>query len=97
MDYVEQRRNKEAQFIKTARDCYLYQHLLEPIQSQRTDNSSLIDLVLIDKVMQVSGIEYDALLNKSDHCVIIFKCDCYLDYYQPKERYISTIKLTLIR
>ena len=38
--------------------------------------------------MQVSDIGYNALLGKSDHCVITFKYHCYLDYSQPKERYV---------
>ena len=77
--------SKEAQFIETIRDCYLYQHLLEPTRSRSTDNLSLIDLVLTNEVMQVSDIEYYALLGKRDQCVITFKYHCYLDYSQPKE------------
>ena len=80
--------SKEAQFIETIRDCYLYQQLLEPTWSRSTDNPSLTDLLLTDEVTQVSDIEYHAPLGKSDHCVITFKHHCYLDYSQPKERYI---------
>ena len=65
-------KSKGAQFIETIRDCYLYQHLLEPTRSQSTDNPSLIDLVLTSEVMQVSDIEYHAPLGKSDHCIFIF-------------------------
>ena len=79
-------KSKGAQFIETIRDCYLYQHLLEPTRSQSTDNPSLIDLVLTSEVMQVSDIEYHAPLGKSDHCIFIFKYHCYLDHSQPKER-----------
>ena len=80
--------NKEAQFIETIRDCYLYKHLLKPTRSRSTDDSSLIDLVLTNEVMQVSNIEYHAPLSKSDHCVTTFKYHCCLDYSQPKERYV---------
>ena len=38
--------------------------------------------------MQVSDIEYHVPLGKSDHCVINFKYHCYLNYSQPKERYV---------
>ena len=38
--------------------------------------------------MQVSDIEYHAPLSKSDHFVVTFKYHCYLDYSQPKERYV---------
>ena len=80
--------SKEAQFIETIRDRYLYQQLLEPTRRRNTDNPSLIDLMLTNEVMQVSDIEYHAPLGKSDHCVITFKYHCYLDYSQPKERYV---------
>ena len=77
--------SKEAQFIETIHDCYLYQHLLEPTWSRSTDNPSLIVLVLTIEVMQVSHIEYHAPRGKSDYCVITFKYHCYVDYSQPKE------------
>ena len=64
--------SKEAQFIETIRDCYLYQHLLEPTRSWSTDNPSLIDLVLTNEIMQVSDIEYHAPLGKSDHVITIW-------------------------
>ena len=37
--------------------------------------------------MQVSDIAHHAPLGKSDHSVITFKFNCYLDYTKPKERY----------
>ena len=61
---------------------------MESIRSRSTDNPSLIDLVLTNEVLQVSDIEFHAPLGKSDHCVITFKYHCYLDYSQPKERYV---------
>ena len=38
--------------------------------------------------MQVSDIVYHAPLGKSDHNVISFNFNCYLDYSKPKERYV---------
>ena len=68
--------SKEAQFIETIRDCYLYQHLLEPTWSRSTNNPALIDLVLTNEAVQVSDIEYHVPLGKSNHCVINFKYHC---------------------
>ena len=59
--------SREEQFIETIRDWYIDQHLLEPTRSRSINNLSLIDLVLTNEVMQVSDVEYHALLNKSDH------------------------------
>ena len=44
--------------------------------------------MLTNEVMQVSDIEYHAPLGKSDHFAITFKYHCYLDYSQPKEKYV---------
>ena len=38
--------------------------------------------------MQVSDKEYHTPVGKSEHCVINFEYDCYLDYSQSKERYV---------
>ena len=68
--------------------CYLHQHLEKLTRNRGNDEPSLIDLVLTDEVMQVSDIVYYAPLGKSDHDVISFNFNCYLDYSKPKERYI---------
>ena len=80
--------SKEAKFIETIRDCYLYQHLLEPTRRRGSDNPSLIDLLFTNEALQVSDVEYHAPLGKSDHCILIFKYSCYLDYSRPKSKYI---------
>ena len=79
--------NKEAIFIETIRDCFLYQHIHESTRRRGNDEASLIDLIFTDETMQVSGIVYRAPLGKSDHSVISFKFHSYLDYTKPKERY----------
>ena len=58
--------NKDAEFIETISDCYIYQYLLKPTHNWSTDNPSLTDLVLTNEAMQVSDIEYHAPLNKSN-------------------------------
>ena len=37
--------------------------------------------------MQVSDVEHQSPLGKSDHNLIIFKFHCYLEYTKPKDRY----------
>ena len=56
--------------------------------------------MLTNEDMQILDIEYHAPLGKSDHGVITFKYHCYLDYSQPKERYVYhkiIIPMILIR
>ena len=38
--------------------------------------------------MQVSEISHHATLGKSDHAVITFKNHCYIDYANPKQRFL---------
>ena len=80
--------SKEAKFLDAIRDSYLHQHLLEPTRRRGTDEPSLIDLLLTDEEMQVSDIEYHPPLGKSDHSVISFTFNCYLDFSKSKERYL---------
>ena len=80
--------SKEHKFIETLRDCYFHQHNLENSRRRGNDEPSLIDLILTDESMQVSDVRHQAPLGKSDHDVITFKFNCYLDYSKPKERFL---------
>ena len=79
--------SKEHKFIETIRDSYLHQHNQENSRSRVNDQSSVIDLIFTDETPQISEVVYHAPLEKSDHNVICFKFNCYLDYSKPKERY----------
>ena len=80
--------SNEAKFVETIRDCYHHQHIDEPTRRRGNDEPSLIDLVITDEDMQVSDVTHHAPLGKSDHSVITFKFNCYLDYSKPKEQYV---------
>ena len=58
--------------------------MCETTRRRGNDEPSLIDLVFSDEAMQISDIEYHAPLGKSDHSVIFFKYQCYLDFSKPK-------------
>ena len=80
--------SNEAKFVETIRDCYLHQNIDEPTRRRGNDEPSLIDLVFTDEDMHVSDVTHHAPLGKSDHSVITFKFNCYLDYSKPKEQYV---------
>ena len=80
--------SKEAKFLDAVKDCFLTQHNLENSRRRGNDDPSLIDLIFTDENMQVSDILHEAPLGKSDHDVIIFTYNCYLDYSKTKERYV---------
>ena len=76
----------EEKFIEAARDSYL-QHVEKPTRRRGHDDPSLLDLILTDESMQVSEIAHHAPLGKSDHSVISFDFNCYLDFSKPRENY----------
>ena len=80
-------KSTEARFIEAVRDCYLFQHISTPTRHRGTDNPSLLDLLFTDEEMNVSDIQHHSPLGKSDHNVIIFDYNCYLDFSKPKDMY----------
>ena len=76
--------SKEAKFLNTIQDCYLYQHVTKPTRRRGKDQPSKIDLIFTDESMQVSDIVHHAPLGKSDHDVLSFKFHCYLDFAKAK-------------
>ena len=80
--------SKETKFIEAVQDCYLHQHMEVPTRRRGNDDPSLIDLVFSDEGMQVSDVSYHSPLGKSDHSVITFNFNCYLDYSSDKDKFI---------
>ena len=52
MDNKSREESREARFIESIRDCYLYQHIEQVTRRRGNDNPSLIDLVFTDEEMQ---------------------------------------------
>ena len=64
--------SKESKFLETIKDCYLHQHVLEPTRARGNDEPSTIDLIFTNEIMQISNLDYNAPLGKSDHSMISF-------------------------
>ena len=79
--------SKETKFIEVGRDCFLFQHNQQNPRKRGNDAPSLIAFIFTDEEMQVSEIEHQSPLGKSDHNVITFRFHCYLDYTKSKDRY----------
>ena len=93
--------SKEFKFIETVRDCYLHQHNEEVSRRRGNDEPSNIDLIFTDEALQVSDIVHHPLpppppLGKSDHDVITFNFNCYLNYhktdYSAMRQYLELTK-----
>ena len=78
----------EANFLEALRDCFLFQNVTEPTRCRGTDDPSLLDLILTNEEDQVSEVEYHAPLGKSDHSVLTFEFNCYLDLQLSTEKFL---------
>ena len=79
--------SKEAKFLETIKDSFLFQHIEKPTRIRGNDDPSLIDLLLTNEEHQISDVVHHAPLGKSDHAVITFNFHCYLDFSKPKKCY----------
>ena len=79
--------SSEEKFLETLRDSFLYQHILEPTRRRGSDEPSLLDLVHTGEEEQISELSYTAPLGKSDHSVLLFNFNCYLDTKVPTSRF----------
>ena len=76
----------EANFIEAARDSFLHQHVENPTRRRGANEPSVLDLVFSNETMQVSEIKHNPPLGKSDHDVLTFDFQCYIDCSKQKER-----------
>ena len=85
---IHNEESKEYKFIETVRDSFYHQHNLENSRRRGNDEPSLIDLIFTDEAMQVSDVHHQSPLGNSDHDVLTFSYDCYLDYSKPKKKFL---------
>ncbi len=69
----------EYNFIETVRDSYLHQHIQEPTRARGSDEPSLIDLVLTNEENMITDIKIESPIGKSDHSVIHFSFNSYIE------------------
>ena len=80
--------SKEERFLEALRDSFLSQNVEEPTRCRGTDDPSLIDLILTGEENQITNLEYLSPLGKSDHSVLVFDFNCYVDNKIPSKRYM---------
>jgi len=66
------------QFIEKLRDCFLQQHVTKPTRARIDKEPHILDLVLTNEEGMISNMEYYSPLGKSDHSVLHFKFNCYI-------------------
>ena len=71
-------------FIECIRDCYLYQHVMEPTRKRGKDNPSTLDLLFSNEEHMISDLEIIAPLGSSDHSILKFNFVCHSKNQDPK-------------
>ena len=71
--------NNENKFIEALRDAFLHQHIIEPTRGRATCTPHVLDLILTNEEGMVSDTTQDSPLGKSDHSVIKFNFNVYID------------------
>ena len=79
--------SEEEKFLEALKDSFLFQHVTQPTRHRGSDEPSILDLVLTNEEMQISNIEYESPLGKSDHSSLIFDFHCYTETKKLTESY----------
>jgi hypothetical protein len=70
----------ESEFLKSCMDCLLTQHIQEPTRGRLGQNPNILDLVFTLGEDEISQIEFESPLGKSDHVCLTFDFLCPLKY-----------------
>ena len=71
-------------FVECIHDSYLFHHVLEPTQQRGTDRPTNLDVLLTNEENMISELEISAPLGKSDHSILKFNFQCYMDKEPPR-------------
>lgn len=69
----------EYKFVDTVQDCFLFQHINKPTRWRGTQTPNILDLILTNEEQMVNNMEYSSPLGKSDHCMLTFNFNCYIN------------------
>ena len=73
--HVNNLESQEAKFMNCLQDNYLYQHITKPTRTRGTDRANVLDLI-ISNDENITDLEYQSPLGKSDHSVLVFQYNC---------------------
>ncbi|VDI78167.1 Hypothetical predicted protein [Mytilus galloprovincialis] len=69
----------ENRFLDSIQENFLFQHTIKPTRWRGTDTPHTLDLILTNEEEMISNLEYMSPLGKSDHCVLSFDYNCYIN------------------
>ena len=66
-------------FLEGIKDCFLFQHVREPTRFREGQTPNILDLILTNEENMVEKIDYLPSLGKSDHLVLSFSFNCFIE------------------
>lgn len=80
-----------ANFLECARDCFLWQHVMQPTHRRGGQTANTLDLIFTNEPDMIDDIQHNAPLGKSHHDMLTFKMRCYTEL-QPRQREVFNYK-----
>ena len=74
--YAGNEESEGSKFVDCLQNNFLFQIIDKPTRWRGTDNPNILDLVITDNGQNISEVEYQSPLGKSDHCVVTFNLIC---------------------
>ena len=79
MSTPENENHTSTLFLECLRDCFLFQHVKEPTRYRSQNVPNILDLILTNKEDTVSNLIHKPGLGKSDHVILEFTYNCYIE------------------
>lgn len=76
-------------FADTIRDNFWYQLVNKPTRKRGNDTPHILDLVIVNELNMVNEIIHDSPLGNSDHCILKFEFNCYIDNLQSARKHYA--------
>ena len=92
MSSAENENHIATQFLECIKDCFLFQHVREPLRYRSQNVPSILDLILTNEENMVSKLQYKPGLGKSDHLVLEFTYNCYIRSNESPQKNLTSSK-----
>jgi hypothetical protein len=69
----------EYKFIGNLQDGFLFQHIKINTRWRGTNSPHILDLIITNEEPMISDLECTSPLGKSDHCILSFNYNCYIN------------------
>ena len=82
-------------FIECVRDCFLFQHVLEPTRFRSDNVPSIVDQIFTNEEYMISDLSFLPGLGKSAHMVLNFNFKCHMEGSSTSFKKYNFLKETI--